>query len=118
MKNESLEDPAAKKISASIDPADYNIRDPLDQDIRDYLVENYNFIQCPLGKPELDKFCMSAYKNEEGVLVCMNMYGWTDHMQVDGLKKCFQDMEYKNKLAEANRRRKGNFKGSNYPKRK
>ena len=87
-----MKDPTTKKISESIDPADYNIRDPLDQDIRNYLVKNYNFIQCPLGKPELDKFCMSAYKNEEGTLVCMNMYGWTDHMQVDGLKKCLQDM--------------------------
>ena len=48
MKNESLKDPAAKKISESIDPADYNIRDPLDQDIRNYLVKNYNFIQCQL----------------------------------------------------------------------
>ena len=38
MKNESLKDPAAKKISESIDPADYNIRDPLSQDIKNYLV--------------------------------------------------------------------------------
>jgi hypothetical protein len=118
MQNDSLKDPVDINISDTIDPADYNIKDPFDQNIKDYLVENYNFTQCPLGKPELDNFCMSAYKNKEGILVCMNMYGWTNHMQVEGLKKCYQDMEYKNKLAEANRRRKGNFKGSNYPKRK
>ena len=113
-----IEDPDDINISGSIDPADYNIKDPGEDNIRDYLLESYNMNQCPLGKPELDHFCVSAYKDSRGTLLCMNMLNWSDRIQVEGLKKCFQDMEYKNKLAEANRRRKGNFKGAKYPKRK
>ena len=114
----NIEDPDDINISGSIDPADYNIKDPGADNIRDYLLESYNMNQCPLGKPELDHFCVSAYKDSKGVLLCMNIMNWSEHLQVEGLKKCFQDMEYKNKLAEANRRRKGNFKGAKYPKRK
>ena len=113
-----IEDPDDINISGSIDPAYYNIKDPGEDNIRDYLLESYNMNQCPLGKQELDYFCVSAYKDSKGELLCMNMLNWSDHIQVEGLKKCFQDMEYKNKLAEANRRRKGNFKGAKYPKRK
>ena len=59
---------------------------------------------------------MLAYKDENDNLLCAAMLNWSKHIQVEGLRKCFLLMKYEHKLAEANRRRKGNFKGANYRK--
>ena len=46
----------------------------------------------------------------------MAMYDWSKHIQVEGLRSCFLTMKYDMKLAETNRRKKGNFKGAKYTK--
>ena len=101
------------KIIKKTDLKDF---DPLSHNIKDYLEQNYNHNQCHLGRPELDHYCMLAYKDEDDNLLCGAMLNWSKYIQVEGLRKCFLLMKYENKLAEANRRRKGNFKGANYRK--
>ena len=59
---------------------------------------------------------MLAYKDEDGKLLCGAILNWSKHLQVEGLRKCFLLMKYEHKLAEANRRRKGNFTGPKHKK--
>ena len=90
--------------------------DPLADNIKAYLEENYNHNRCHLGRPELDHYCMLAYLDEDDNLLCGAMVNWTDNIQVEGLKQCFLLMKKENMLAETNRRKRGNLKGAKYEK--
>jgi len=107
-----IKDPFSKIIK----DLDLKLKSPLDDNIKKYLESSYNFNKCSLGRPELDHYCSLAYKDEDGVLLCGAMLNWCKEIQVKGLRECFLTMAYENKLAEANRRKKGNFKGAKYTK--
>ena len=110
--SDNIEDP----LSSIIDKLDLKLTDPLSDDIKEYLSDKYHHNQCNLGRPELDYYCMLAYKDENDKLLCGAILNWSKHLQVEGLRKCFLLMKYEHKLAEANRRRKGNFAGPKHKK--
>ena len=103
-------------FSQIIKETDLKDKDPLGSDIKEILTEGFNNNQCPHGRQELDSYCILAYKDSNENLLCMAMYDWSKHIQVEGLRSCFLTMKYDMKLAEVNRRRKGNFKGAKYDK--
>tara|TARA_R100001244_G_scaffold10199_1_gene12244 strand:- start:126 stop:473 length:348 start_codon:yes stop_codon:yes gene_type:complete len=107
-----IKDPFSKIIKA----LDLKLKSPLDDNIKKYLESSYNFSKCPLGKPELDRYCSLAYEDEDEVLLCGAMLYWGKQIQVEGLRSCFLTMKYDMKVAEVNRRKKGNFKGAKYTK--
>jgi len=103
-------------FSQIIKETDLKDKDPLGSDIKETLTDGFNNNQCPHGRSELDHYCILAYKDEHEDLLCMAMYDWSKHIQVEGLRSCFLTMKYDMKLAETNRRKKGNFKGAKYTK--
>tara|TARA_R110000737_G_scaffold157949_1_gene186308 strand:- start:268 stop:627 length:360 start_codon:yes stop_codon:yes gene_type:complete len=108
----NIENPFSKIIK----DLDLKLGSPLDKDVGEYLENSYNFSKCPFGNPKLDYYCSLAYKNKNDTLLCGGILNWSEHLQVEGLRACFNTMKYDMKLGEANRRRKGNFKGASYKK--
>ena len=58
-------------FSQIIKETDLKDKDPLGYNIQETLTDGFNHNQCPYGRPELDHYCILAYKDENEDLLCM-----------------------------------------------